>query len=85
MLKADIINDAQGAVVVDGIRIEDGISSLEPNGGFTMGAPTGALGAADGGSLSGQRCEIVLHLMLLPGCYDRFTNDECAYPYRSTR
>ncbi|KAH9926526.1 hypothetical protein B0H21DRAFT_764038 [Amylocystis lapponica] len=41
-----IIND-QG-VVVDGVGVEDGIVSLEPNDDFAMGAPPGAPGAIDG-------------------------------------
>lgn len=46
-----IINDdAQGGVVGgDGLGVEDGIVSLEPNDDFAMGAPPGAPGAIDEG------------------------------------
>ena len=45
-----IINDAQGGVVGgDGVGVEDGIVSLEPNDDFAMGAPPGAPGAIDEG------------------------------------
>lgn len=46
-----IINDAQGDVVGgDGVGVEDGIVSLEPNDDFAMGAPPGAPGAIDDGA-----------------------------------
>lgn len=45
-----IISDAQGGVVGgDGVGVEDGIVSLEPNDDFAMGAPPGAPGAIDEG------------------------------------
>lgn len=45
-----IINDAQGGVVGgDGVGVEDGIVSLEPNDDFALGAPPGAPGAIDEG------------------------------------
>ncbi|KAH7926352.1 hypothetical protein BV22DRAFT_1087158 [Leucogyrophana mollusca] len=43
-----IINHGQGGVVdADGVGVEDGIVSLEPNDDFAMGAPPGAPGAMD--------------------------------------
>lgn len=44
-----IINDAQ-VVGGDGVGVEDGIVSLEPNDDFAMGAPPGAPGAIDEGT-----------------------------------
>ncbi|KII84339.1 hypothetical protein PLICRDRAFT_57745 [Plicaturopsis crispa FD-325 SS-3] len=46
-----IINDAQGDVAgAEGVGVEEGIVSLEPNDDFAMGAPPGAPGAIDGGT-----------------------------------
>ena len=46
-----IINDAQGGVVGgDGVGVENGIVSLEPNDDFAMGAPPGAPGAINDGA-----------------------------------
>lgn len=46
-----IINDARGGVVGgDGVGVEDGIVSLEPNDDFAMGAPPGAPGAINDGA-----------------------------------
>lgn len=44
-----VISDAQGVVGGDGVGVEDGIVSLEPNDDFAMGAPPGAPGAIDEG------------------------------------
>ncbi|KAH7907208.1 hypothetical protein BJ138DRAFT_988109, partial [Hygrophoropsis aurantiaca] len=42
-----IINNGQGGGMGDGVGVEDGIVSLEPNDDFAMGAPPGAPGAMD--------------------------------------